>query len=111
MTTTTHLQRRLAETIAWCASKDWSANPAEGLRTDKLRPPEPEQSGDTILNWRATPQERQQIVEQLAIKRTKLLQEQGIPPFQLVLPLTRGRLLAFNPDRTLSDGAADAATG
>jgi hypothetical protein len=40
----------------------------------------------------------------------ELLQEQGIPPFQLALPLAGGRLLAFALDHTLSDGAAYVAT-
>ena len=35
-----HFQRRLGETRVWCASQDWSANPAEGLRTALFRPSE-----------------------------------------------------------------------
>lgn len=50
------------------------------------------------------------IVAQLALKRAALLQAQGIPLLQLVKPLTGGRLLAFTPDGTLSDGAAKLAT-
>jgi hypothetical protein len=34
------VQRRLTETIAWCALQDWSSNPAEKLRSPTLRPPE-----------------------------------------------------------------------
>jgi len=109
-----YFQHRLGETRAWCASQDWSANPAEGLRTALFRPSEQASVEQTFRGyggfWKKTPQQRQQIVEQLALKRAALLQEQGIPLLQFVKPLTGGRLLAFTPDGTLSDGAAKLAT-
>jgi hypothetical protein len=44
-----HFQQRLAETIAWCASKEWVGNPAEKLRSLESRPPELKEQDDTIL--------------------------------------------------------------
>ncbi len=44
-----HFQRRLAETIGWCASQDWTANLAEGLRSPQLRPPEITDDGRAIF--------------------------------------------------------------
>src|SRR5258708_4477914 len=109
-----HFQRRLGETRAWCASQDWSANPEEGLRTALFRPSEQACVEQTFPDysefWKKTPQQRQQIVEQLALKRVALLQEQSIPLLPLAKPLIGGRLLAFTPDGTLSDGAANLAT-
>lgn len=107
----THFQRRLAETMAWCNSQDWSVDPAKGLRTALFHPSE-QTSADQIpliLHYEQPPQQRQRNVELLAIKRAAILQKQG----SLLLfekPLTSGRLLAFTPDGTLSDGAAYAAT-
>lgn len=112
----TYFQRRLVETIAWCSSQDWSfqcpsretitysafMTSGKGLRTDLLRPPELSERGEMV--WK-TSRERQHVVERLAIKRAALLQEQDISPLQTVQPLTGGRLLAFNPDGSTSDGA------
>jgi hypothetical protein len=67
-------QVRLAETMAWCTTRDWGDAPSDGLRTVELRPNHPEGSD------------------------------------MIVPPLTRGRLLAFNLDETLSDGAANLAS-
>src|SRR5260370_42511602 len=108
-----HFQHRLGETRAWCASQDWSANPAEGLRTALFRPSEQASVEQTFHGcgefWQKTPQQRQQIVEHLALKRTALLQEQVIPLLQFVEPLTGGPLRAFPPEGTLRDGAAQLA--
>ncbi len=40
-----HFQRRLAETIGWCASQDWTADSAEALSITQLHPPEIMDSG------------------------------------------------------------------
>jgi hypothetical protein len=110
----THFQQRLQETRAWCASQDWSVNPAEGLRTAFLCPSEQASIEQTFHDygefWKKTPQHRQEIVEYLAFKRATLLQQQGIPCPQFAKHLSGGRLLAFTPDGTLSDGAATVAT-
>jgi len=109
-----HFQHRFGETRVWCASQDWSANPAEGLRTALFRPSEQAGVEQTFPDysefWGKTPQQRQQIVEHLALKRVAVLQEQSIPLLPLAKPLIGGRLLAFTPDGTLSDGAAKLAT-
>lgn len=107
----THFQRRLAETMAWCNSQDWSADPAKGLRTALFDPSEQTSPNQipSFLHYKQTPQQRQRNVELLTIKRTAILQKQGsLLPFEK--PLTSGRLLAFTPDGTLSDGAAAVAT-
>src|SRR5579859_4841243 len=105
-----YFQRRLGETRAWCTSQDWSAHPAEGLRTALFCPSEQGKGELTFFDysefWKKTPPQRQQIVEHLAQKRKALLQEQGTFSHSP----TGGRLLVFNPDGTLSDGAAALAT-
>src|SRR6266567_3605601 len=111
---TAHIQQRLTETIAWCASQDWSTNPAERLRTSLLRPSEQATFQLTFpLDhhlWDKNLQQRQQIVEDLALKRAALLRTRGISRSQMTKPLTGGRLLVFSPDMTLFDGASAAAT-
>lgn len=48
-------QRRLAETIAWCALQDWPSHPAEKLRSPQLRPPEIIDSGHAIFERPKSP--------------------------------------------------------
>jgi hypothetical protein len=120
-----HFQRRLAETIGWCASQDWIANPAEGLRSPQLRLPEITDDGRAIFEARLPREETarllaiehaetlrqwQQHVEQLAMKRAALLHTQDTSFLQPLQLRPSGRLLAFDPQGTLSDGAATAAT-
>ena len=109
-----HFQRRLSETRVWCIIQDWSANPAEKLRTALFRPSEhathPQTFPDSDELWEKTPQQRQQLVECLALQRAALLQEQHISLLSPKEALNSGRILAFTPDGTLSDGAADLAT-
>lgn len=103
-----HFQRRLEETIVWCTSQDWSANPAEGLRTAFFRPSAYQLKGhydDIFLHQ--TPPQRQQLVEQIADARSVLLKKRNLSLPSLANPLSGGRLLAFTPDGTLSDGAAN----
>jgi hypothetical protein len=74
-----HHQRRLEETIVWCTSQDWSANPAEGLRTAFFRPSEYRLKGDyDDIFLHQTPSQRQQLVEQIAEARAVLLEKRGI---------------------------------
>jgi hypothetical protein len=107
----THLQRRLEETIVWCTLQDWSAHPAEGLRTALLRPSAYRLKGhyDDIFLHQPPPQ-RQQLVEQIAEARAVLLEKRGVARLSLETLLNCGRLLAFAPDGTLQDGAANVAT-
>lgn len=132
-------QRRLAETIAWCASQDWAFHPRSlqtplaspfnisgaGLRTNQFHPPEIEDNVRAIFDARysqektrellaiereKTEQQWRQNVEQLAAKRASLVQSQNLPLRQATHPLTEGRILAYFPEETLSDGAAEVAT-
>lgn len=106
-----HFQRRLEETIVWCASQDWSTNPAQGLRTALFRPSEYQLKGhydDVFLTY--TPQQRQLLVEQIADTRATLLEKRGIARVSFADLLNSGRFLAFTPDGTLQDGAANLAT-
>lgn len=117
-----HFQRRLEETIAWCSTHDWSANPAQGLRTASLRPTEQACVEQTFFHhnelwgksydefWDNTPWQRQQVVERMAIQRAEALQTRNITPPQIVQPLAGGRLLAFDLGGTLSEGASYDAT-
>lgn len=134
-----HFQRRLAETIAWCTSQDWSFQrqsmegitwhslkaPGKGLRTGLLRPPEITDNVRAIFKERLPLEEQvkllaidraekkrqwQQNVEQLATKRAALLQAQNLPTLQVVPPLTGGCLLAFSPEESTGDGAAEFVT-
>jgi uncharacterized protein (TIGR02996 family) len=103
-------RRRLAETIAWCATH--RAN-GEFLRTATLVPPSL-LSGSTGEGggWHCpTSREREAIVNALANRRAQLLvAERGHPP-SLDNGLAGGRLLLFAPDGTLSDGAAEVESG
>lgn len=104
-------QHRLAETITWCTFQDWSANPAEGLRTALLRPSEQAKRLQTFHDsdtfWKKTPQQWQQLVEHLALQRVELLHKRDLSLYLPAEPLNGGRLLAFSPENTLSDGAAN----
>jgi hypothetical protein len=117
-------QRRLTETIAWCALQDLSSHPAEKLRSPQLRPPEITVSGRAIfekprplahsemmaIENTETKRQWQQNVEQLGMKRAALLQVQGLSRLQLKYPLAGGCLLVYNPDESTSDGVANVAT-
>ncbi len=97
-------RHQLDETIAWCTLKDWAANPVDELRTPQLRPSELPEMKNLLF---ATGYQRQHIVEQLATRRAALLQAAPLQPIQ---SLTGGRLLAFNPSGSTSDGAIYDAT-
>jgi hypothetical protein len=57
------------------------------------------------------PSERQAVVNDLAIARARLLARGDATSTSVVDGLGGGRLLVFYPDATLSDGAAEAASG
>jgi hypothetical protein len=61
--------------------------------------------------WDQSPWQRQQVVEQLARQRSDLLYRQDSPIIPLAQPLTGGRILAFNPEETVSDGMGPYMTG
>jgi hypothetical protein len=98
---------RLAETIAWSATRA-GANPATGWRTLDWTPPplygpisEP---GQPHIGWNLA--EREQIVAAVANARAARLRELGIYPPQPASSLAGGRLLFYLPDDNLFDGAA-----
>jgi len=103
----TVLRRRLSETIAWCETAQAS------LRTTALCPhdallilgqPTIQDPGPWVWQ-RPTTTWRQSIVDELARDRARLLAKRGQP---FSPQHGQGRLLLFDPDGTLSDGAAEA---
>lgn len=117
-------QRRLGETIAWYLSKVPIADPEHGLRTEALAP-----SGDVAHPTRKVwsdfprpwtdemwneyrraqsqaPQQRQGIVDEVARKRRTLLRMSRLDHPQQKESLGRGRLLVYEPELNLYDGAA-----
>jgi hypothetical protein len=55
-------------------------------------------------------QDRQQLVADVCQRRSSILARDGVNPISSDAPLPPGRLLAFDPDNTLSDGASASAT-
>ena len=125
-------QTRLEETVAWYLSKAPIADPEYGLRAATLAPPAGLETpteralGNPPTPWTAEasreywhrvhiaePQilkERQEIVDALAEKRRTLLKAPRLEPSQITEVLGRGRLLIYNPDENLTDGAAPLAS-
>lgn len=99
-------ERRLAEVVAWYHGR----NPGS-LRTPTLRPPP--LVGTSVFDqgrwvWTyPTRGERQRIVNSLANRREQLLSEEGVDLRKDSQHLSEGRLLLFDPDGTLNDGAAE----
>lgn len=116
---------QIMDVIAWVAAQNPIIIAGTGLRTNQLCPPDIEDNARAIFDARypkektwellaidrvETQRQWQQNVEQLAAKRAMLLQAQNLPIHQVLLPHAKGRLLAYFPGQTLSDGAAEAAT-
>jgi hypothetical protein len=121
-------QQRLGETIAWYLSKAPVSDPEYGLRTAELRPPAVLETpterglGNPPIPWTAEAAheywhrvrlsrlqvlvERQAIVDEVIRKRQVLLSASHIAPSQMTELFYKGRLLTYNPDGNLSDGAA-----
>lgn len=115
-------ERRLAETVAWCDGR----NP-DTLRTPALRPESllarsivargrqgwSHLLGGFIVRQRQTvwsqptTDQRQRIVNALANRRVNLLPERREYLDQGIRKPSKGRLVLFDPDDTLSDGAAE----
>jgi uncharacterized protein (TIGR02996 family) len=104
-------RQRLHEAAAWCCGRSGSS-----LRTPSLDPRlvlwEPATPGRPRA-WRGRPPtgEWQAMVNGLANRRARLLAGEGRHPRVPASHLGRGRLLLFDPDCTLSDGAAEASSG
>ena len=84
-------RERLAETVAWCASRVDPNSPRGCLRTPRLR--------DRVLNG-----SYRDCVSDVAYARTRLLLTTGREPIK---GPAGGRLIAYFPDGDLSDGAAE----
>jgi len=104
----TYFQQRLAETRMWCPSRVGATDPATQLRTTQLRPFELMEIGDGL--WGTSVSGRQQIVEQLATRRSLLLQTQNSALVPIAQASAGGCILVFDLDGSLSDGAAEVAT-
>ena len=108
------LKKRIQEAIAWCAVND------QQLRTPGLCPPMTSRAfryGSKVLRENVhfyggqELEERQRLVSIVSDSRTKSLREQqGFPDSAMKSLKDSGRLLAFDPDQTLSDGAAELAS-
>ncbi|RMG18989.1 MAG: hypothetical protein D6731_00530 [Planctomycetota bacterium] len=99
------LREVLAETAVWCRERATAADPKGSLRSDALRtaafhPP-----------WAEGVARRAQAVAALCARRAQALGSSGWPsPAPRAHGLGGGRLLCFDPDATLSDGAAEEAS-
>lgn len=91
-------RQSLAETIAWCAARATVADPEGCLRTPDLK--------SVSLDDARSLGERQACVATVIEARSRLLREAGLYPSKPATDLAGGRLLLFDPDETLSDGAA-----
>ncbi len=84
-------RRRLTETATWCERKDGT------IRTPILMPPFAELGSDSPESNTHT-SERQNVVNELANTRARLLAYNGIRQLNTSDRLPSGRLLAFYPD-------------
>jgi hypothetical protein len=91
-------RQSLAETIAWCTARAALGDPERCLRTPALhaRP----------LRFEPSLAGRQACVTAVIDARSRLLRATGRSPATLASDLAGGRLVLFDPDGTLSDGAA-----
>ncbi|MFP2959663.1 hypothetical protein ACLEPN_17935 [Myxococcus sp. 1LA] len=94
--------REIQRTVQWCSSRANRASPQACLRTPDLLP-------QPLL-----PPNRFDLIDSIAterrhkLERTKEVALSASPPGHDILQ--GGRLLAFFPDETLSDGAAEASS-
>ena len=117
-------QLRLAETIAWCSARvaglyiDDERYIFEVLRTPTLMPDIYKKAviehPDTLPRHRSsygaeTPQDRTEYVEHLARERGLLVNDLGLTSLPATL-IGDGRLLVYEPDNDLCDGAAPIAS-
>src|SRR5215470_12771367 len=96
-------KRQLAETIAWCNRQDLGQYGYHSLRT--VITPSAEWIRSIFDN------DREPYIQRLFEERRKLLHSQNIPFLPIGSDLEGGRLLAFFPDWSLFDGAAQAGSG
>jgi len=94
------LQRRIAEAVAWCDARPRAVDLEGWLRTESLAPPRSE-TGSIVVSSSAA--------DQVAKQRAALLRRLGTYP-DASFRQQGGRLLLFDPETSLSDGAAAAET-
>jgi len=125
-------RQRLAETIAWCKPRALNGNPKNSLRTQVFRPlnssyfgygnrPHSKASGinsanvvfeDDFDDMRASSlvceddDVRIDLVEELGVKRRKLLEHSILAPSK-DSELLEGRLLLFFPESSTDDGLSE----
>lgn len=99
----TAFRQSLAETIAWCTARATTTDPERSLRSPALEPDQ--------LDARLSINERQERVAHLVQTRSHLLHDAGVSLLTPATNLAGGRLLLFDPDGTLSDGAAAVSSG
>lgn len=98
-------EMRLAETIEWCLSRADISEPKDSLRSKALKP-------EVLFNedsYLYNPAKRIEGISDLLAKRRKLLGKEVVP-VTTNADLKVGKLLAFFPDETLCDGAAEMAS-
>lgn len=88
--------QNLLEAIAWCTTHP--------LWTPILQPLGFEECGKMVSQ---TDEKRLEVVSTLAARRSELLKAQGIAPTRFASEVSQGGLVAFSPDMTLWDGAAE----
>jgi hypothetical protein len=106
----TQFRLRLAEAIAWCAGRGSAIDPANSLRTPALRPAVLDETRTHCHYAWGTVPERQALVRTLAEERARRLRWEGRYPAMPADDLAGGRLLIYDPDGNLSDGAAEERT-
>lgn len=94
-------RRRLAQTVAWCGARASADNPRAGLRTLSA-PPSISDASDL---------ERERAVDAIALEREQALRRSHATPYRVGArpggPPAAGRLLLYEPDMNLFDGAAE----
>ena len=115
MTDFDEVNRRLAETIAWCHSHMSVSDPTGSLRSLELRPVEIGKVPTHVLLWAATT-ETEGVVDSLCSVRRSLLtgsaqkEQNNKKTRALSGHPTDGRLLCYLPYANLADGAAEEAS-
>lgn len=100
-------RKRLIETQTWCAARIDMVHPDTSLRSPLLRPTGTHGDDERMTNitWGSLA-ERREMVAALTSQRADLLAQAGQVPAPSLIPAIKGRHLAYDPDSTLSDGAA-----
>ncbi|MCA1819166.1 MAG: hypothetical protein LC620_03805, partial [Halobacteriales archaeon] len=101
-------RQRVAETIAWCRAKARPDDPAQSLRTLELRPGSLGGHGEANLPEKREHEVRRLEVSRIGFARKRLLGQ--APQADIQPTLAGGRLVVYEPDTNLFDGAAQLAS-